>query len=290
MLSQKEMMKRMMERAKERGVELFREDTVEGLQPQEIEEKASEDYTDAMIDREYLICSMEQGVTLDEWIEQEEAIGYMSAEEEIRVTRKDALYEIVIRNLAGQQIFLIEPNAYGPEFLEDGEKVALGIKDVTPGLLMTWKMVRVKNWQVASICTRTMPGMIALGLRQRYGFDLDECWAMCDKLLLFGTSEFGRKDINPAYELPHECLTPKYICYAPGELDAILSVAAEMLQDAREGKTAKDPDMKEFTRRLQEKASGISPTPDIVLYGRHLNGCGLNEYDSAVRQVEITKL
>ena len=37
------------------------------LQPQEIEEKASQDYSEAMSDREYLICSMEQGLTLDEY-------------------------------------------------------------------------------------------------------------------------------------------------------------------------------------------------------------------------------
>lgn len=77
--------------------------------------------------------------------------------------------------------------------------------------------------------------------------------------------------------------TPSYICYAPGEIDALIAVSVKLLSFVTEASEVSALDMNEFKQMLTTEAEGIVPTEDILKFGRRLYGSGLRKYEAEMK-------
>lgn len=205
---------------------------------------------------------------------------------EARLVKDGANMDIVARIVSGQYVLLVEPRSSMAELVPSSTSTLPGIPSGNPVGFNIWRSCRTQDKANPSICTRTMPSIIGSVLRNYYHVeDRELLLEMERKLLPFGSPDFGAVE----YGFPDrpydswEWATPSYVCYAPGELEAIVEVCHEILQEADTVEKLRKYDMARFKEQLRKKAADIPATSDIALFGRHLSGSGLREYEAAIR-------
>lgn len=221
---------------------------------------------------------------------------------EFRLTKKDlsaeeAPFDLVFRKVYDSDCnYQIELKNSLPETLPACEiRLTLGLSLKNPMVFPLWKAFRLgamksENDDNISICTRLMPSIVGGILRDHYGInDITLLCEMTRKLLPFGSKYFGKKEFEMpvptspwGVPLSFDWETPFYVCYAPGELEAIAGTCFEILQNAKTVESLRSYDMNRFKRLLSEKTLRIRPTADIAIFGRKIYGSGLKEYDSAL--------
>lgn len=77
--------------------------------------------------------------------------------------------------------------------------------------------------------------------------------------------------------------THSYICYAPGEFEALIAVSVKLLSYVTEASEVSAIDMDQFKQMLTTEAEEIEPTEDILKFGRRLYGSGLREYEAEIK-------
>lgn len=211
--------------------------------------------------------------------------GCILSPNELVFTKKEATFVIVLRGFYNSEEYLmIEPNVLRPEWTEETEALALGGCQYNPFAAKTWQNLYMQPYANKSICTRYMPAIVVTLLLGHYELEEEPAIEMARKLLLFGTEHFGRKGVAGPEDFlcPWEWATKPYICYAPGEIEAITDICYDIIQTTGTVENLRKYDMTQFKKRLEKKASSIPPTIDIAIFGRHINGAGLKEYQSSI--------
>lgn len=219
--------------------------------------------------------------------------AYLLSDNEYVLAKEGATLDIVERVFYnGERYLLMEPVNHRPEWTEETEALALGGCQFNRFAAKMWQSMYREPNAKTSICTRFMPVIVASMLLEHYGVEQELAFEMARKLLLFGTEHFGKKEVAGLNDFlfPWEWATRSYICYAPGEIEAITDVCHEIIQTTGTVENLSMYDMAQFKKRLQEKASSIPPTIDIALYGRHINGAGLKEYQSSVNFISVSRV
>ena len=163
------------------------------------------------------------------------------------------------------------------------DRMALGLSLVNPAVYPLWCNYRNNSTTENAICTRYMPSIVAqLLMLVHHIEDQDIVHAFLCRLAPFGTKHFGVRDFNISGYVEN-VRTPYHICYAPGELEAISDVSADILRNVNSADDVKAIDMNRFKEMLREKTAGIAPTPDIAFFGRKLNGSGLEEFECPIQ-------
>ena len=215
------------------------------------------------------------------WVEEKGYTLYQTAKQEVILQKPYAFFHIVLRGLYEGVFIAVERTEDVAEAVPD--RIALGLSLVNPAVYPLWCNYRNNTTTENAICTRNMPSIVAqLLMLVHHIEDQDIVHAFQCRLAPFGTKHFGVRDFNiSGYE--ENVRTPYHICYAPGELEAITDVSADILRNVNSADDVKAIDMNRFKEMLREKTAGIAPTADIALFGRELNGSGLSEYESAVQ-------
>ena len=244
--------------------------------------RGMEELDKVCIDFEDLSIKVKHNLTekeLEMWCEEKGYSIYQIAEQELILQKPYAYFHIAVRNLYGGAMYVIETTDDLAEAVQD--KMSLGLSCENPAVYPLWREFRNNNNTKNSICTKMMPEIVTQLLKKVYHINnRDVLLAFECKLASFGTKSFGVKGLDfskgeESYE------TTCHICYAPGELEAITDVSAEMLKNINSVDDVKAMDMSRFKEMLLEKSANIAPTNDIALFGRKLNGSGLKEYESA---------
>ena len=201
---------------------------------------------------------------------------------EITYSKEDSLYDIVWRSFKNHIIVLPEltPLLHFPE----GICVLLDETRSEDEQFRKWLDDRNKrlreNPQEVSMCTSNLVNIVRGLLIGDYDIHDEALLKEFEKKLLpFGTDD--SKAISDHSVSSPECsLFDAYphICFVPDEIECIAKVSAEILKEYNTPKKMRAYDMADFKKRLKEEAKDITPTPDIVMFGRNLNGWGLNEY------------
>ncbi len=222
--------------------------------------------------------------SLDEiqgWIKEKGYTLYQTAKQEFILHKPYACFHIVLRNLYGRLFIAVERTEDIAEAVPD--RMALGLSLVNPTVYPLWCNYRNNMTTENAICTRNMPSIVAqlLILVHRIE-DQSIVYTFQRRLALFGTTHFGDRDFDIS-SCEENVRTPYHICYAPGELEAITDVSAEMLKNINSVDDVKAMDMNRFKQMLREKTSDIAPTLDIAFFGRKLNGSGLEEFECPIQ-------
>ena len=220
------------------------------------------------------------------WLEKRGYQAVQTAQKEKRLRTSNGCLDIVMRQLNTGICTMMEPMVLSPENCSlDELKLTLGsavseYKQILP----VWKDFRRKQASQVSICTRLMPVIVGGILKDYYHVE-DERILMeiSHKLMPFGSRYFGKKEFDiPENPILWDYETPYYVCYAPGELEAIAEVCSEILKTVNTLEELQKFDMKRFKEMLRVKAEKIPVTLDIGMFGRHIHGSGLREMDSAI--------
>lgn len=222
--------------------------------------------------------------SLDEiqgWIKEKGYTLYQTAKQEFILHKQHAYCHIVLRNLYGELFIAVESTEDIAEAVPD--RMALGLSLVNPTVYSLWCNYRNNSTTENAICTRYMPSIVAqLLMLVHHIEDQDIVHAFLCRLAPFGTKHFGVRDFNISGYVEN-VRTPYHICYAPGELEAITDVSADILRNVNSADDVKAIDMNRFKEMLREKTAGIAPTPDIAFFGRKLNGSGLEEFECPIQ-------
>ncbi len=142
--------------------------------------------------------------------------------------KPNAYFHIVLRVLYGGLIIGIENFEDIAEAVPD--KMSLGLSLSNPMVYPLWSAFRISHHMENSICTRMMPFIVTQLLMCVHHIDnTDILQAFQHNLVSFGTKSFGTRNTRTSSYIENY-RTPYYICYAPGELEAITDVSAEMLK------------------------------------------------------------
>lgn len=217
----------------------------------------------------------------DSWVKQHHLKEYLTAAFEIRLVPESGPLHISLRQICGTFFFMIEHESQIAE-CDPEAKMTLGLSLQNPTVYPLWVSMRLSSVEQNSICTRKMPLITCDVLKTVYDMhDENILIAFINRLRPFGTKHFGKKDFDISDPI-NEYQTPYYICYAPGELEAIAEVSAKMLKGITSVEEVYGLDMNVFKRELAKQVEGIQITPDIVLFGRHTNGSGLGDFESCL--------
>lgn len=209
------------------------------------------------------------------------------SDNEVIIRVPDTEYCVIVsRRLFGNWFTRVEPLFMRAENSSVKHKIAIGNHHSSMQLNM-WNSFRINLKGKASICTCSMPSIVASVLFNYYKVqDRSFVLEVSRKLLPFGTKHFGVKEFEaPTGEnatFPWSWTTPYSICYTPEELETICEICYEIVKNAKSIDEIRNYDMNLFKKELHEKTKDIKPSLDILMFGRNTNNSGLRDFNACV--------
>ena len=218
------------------------------------------------------------------WLKEHGYKFYRRPGNELRAQKAESCLDLVFRKIDGGAVVIVEFANSSFDECPEGKSLAMyrfGSDAMARSMILSNRKTLDEK---ASLCTCEMPRIVMVMVRDRLKIeDKELLLTLAQKLAPFGTTRFCNKSIIRSDSvLPWDLSTKDYICFAPGEIEAIVNTCIEVLKEADTPEKLANYDMRKFRDILAKKAEGIPPTNDIAFWGRNLHYSGLKDYKPVI--------